>query len=46
MRVLAKDNFDALEKIWSQHLNLRPTKMGGPYAVESSIYEPRFYEKK
>jgi len=32
------------EPLWKRFPNLKPEALGGPYKVNPSIYEPKFYE--
>ena len=34
---------DIAQKLWSEYPDLKPAQMGGPYKVDESVYEPRFY---
>lgn len=45
-KVMASLYLDVLEKIWTEHPSLRPAQMDGPYVIDPSINEPRFYDKR
>jgi hypothetical protein len=32
------------EPLWARFPNLKPKALGGPYTINPSIYEPKFYE--
>ncbi len=42
-KIMGSLYLDVEEKIWHKHPELRPKQMDGPYEVDESIFEPRFY---
>jgi hypothetical protein len=43
-RIMGSIYLDVEEKIYSEHPQLRPTFLDGPYEVDPSALEPKFYE--
>jgi hypothetical protein len=37
---------DIEEKLWAEHPALRPRELDGPYAVDPTNWEPRFYSMR
>jgi len=45
-KIMASLLMDVEDKQWRKYPELRPKQMGGPYEVDESIIEPRFYNYK
>ena len=45
-KIMGSLYLDVEEKLWHKYPELRPKQMGGPYEVNESIIEPRFYNYK
>jgi len=45
-KIMASLLMDVEDKQWRKYPELRPKQMDGPYKVEESIIEPRFYNYK
>jgi len=45
-KIMGSLYLDVEEKLWHKYPELRPKQMDGPYKVEESIIEPRFYTCK
>ena len=35
---------DIANKLWEEYPKLKPTQMDGPYEIDQSLFEPRFYK--
>jgi hypothetical protein len=43
-RLIAEIDLGIAEKIYREHPSLKPEALDGPYKVDPSVFEPRFYE--
>ena len=43
-KAMAAVALDLAEPLWARFPTLRPEQLGGPYKIDPSIYEPRFYD--
>ena len=43
-KIMGSLYLDIEEPIWSEFPELRPVQMDGPYEVDPSVFEPRFYD--
>ena len=43
-KIMGSLYLDIANKLWEEYPELKPSQMEGPYEVDQSIFEPRFYE--